>query len=407
MRNNRRQFLKMMGSSFACWAGSSYVLPKSLSGKNLTNKRDMIFGWTTCLTYQAGERKLGYDYFSNLLDEMKEHGMTRLLVMMASHGYFSPGNHGLAWPVRNPKLKPQLDKKALNAHEETEFFSRIIDKAHDLGIEVFIEIKYLGMIGMREGYPGIEFTTRSDGRYTHRVRPDASDIERNAIKAMHVCCDSKPAHQYMRDKIRDVLERYKKLDGIVLEHPSYSGVSCYCQSSRKKVLQDTGKDIHDLSQEALLRWKSIRIRDTLIDLKKLVKSVNPHFKFGFYTGVPATDGDIAGYQAHRGHRTETLTQVGFDFVMPYCEGRNRDREVDMIERVFDHMAPLECYLHTTIRRDMPRNYPLPTKGPKYIKNIIQWAKEYSKKNDRFLGMTFFNEVKIPDENRQAVYDSIG
>ena len=56
----------------------------------------MIFGWTTCLTYQAGDRKLGYDYFRRLLDEMKKHGMTHLIVMMASHGYFSPGNHGLA-----------------------------------------------------------------------------------------------------------------------------------------------------------------------------------------------------------------------------------------------------------------------------------------------------------------------
>ena len=28
-------------------------------------------------------------------------------------------------------------------------------------------------------------------------------------------------------------------------------------------------------------------------------------------------------------------------------------------------------------------------------------------NKNFLGMTFFNEVKIPKENRQAVYDSIG
>lgn len=406
MRGNRRQFLKITGAGLVCWAGAFYGHPCSLSGKNLRDQRNMIFGWTSCLTYQTGDRKLGYDYFSHLLDEMKAHGMTRLLVMMASHGYFSPGNHGLAWPIKNPKLKPQLDERALNAHEETEFFSRIIDKAHDLGIEVFIEIKYLGMIGVREGYPGIEFLTQPDGHYTHKVPPGASDFERNAIEAMHICCDSKPAQHYMRDKIRDVLERYKTLDGIVLEHPSYSRASCYCQSSRKKVLHDTGKDIHDLSREALLQWKSVRIRDTLIDLRNLVKSINPQFQFGFYTGAAPRDGDIAGFQDNRGHRTQTLAQAGLDFVMPYCEGIHREKEPDMIESVFDHMAPLKCYLHTTIRRDMPWNYPLPPKGPKYVRNIIEWAKVYSKTNDRFLGMTFFNEVKIPDENRQAVYDSI-
>ena len=75
----------------------------SCSGKQ--KEREMIFGWTTCLTYQTEDRMLGYGYFSNLLDEMKEYGMTHLIVMMASHGYYSPGNHGLAWPVKNPKLK--------------------------------------------------------------------------------------------------------------------------------------------------------------------------------------------------------------------------------------------------------------------------------------------------------------
>ena len=41
-----------------------------------------------------------------------------------------------------------------------------------------------------------------------------------------------------------------------------------------------------------------------------------------------------------------------------------------------------------------------------IKNIINWGKEQFKKNERFMWMTFFNEVKLPTENRQAVYDSI-
>jgi hypothetical protein len=406
MQIKRRQYLKLMGSSVACWAGPFNLLSCSQSSEKKEKERNMIFGWTTCLTYQAEDRKLGYDYFSGLLDEMKIHGMTHLIVMMASHGYFSPGNHGLVWPAKKPKLKFQLDKNALNAHEETDIFLRIIEKAHEQGIKVLVEIKYLGMIGIKEGYPEIEFLTKQNGDYTHKTAPDAGDYEKKAIEAMHICCDSEPAHQYMRDKIQDVLERYINLDGIVLEHPSYTGESCYCQSSRKKLLQDTGKDRHEIEPEELLKWKSIRIRDTLIDLKTLVKSINPKFKYGFYTGVPVTDGNIVGFQDNRGHRTETLAQVGFDFVMPYCEGRNRDKEPEMIEKVIDHLAPLKFYLHTTIRRDMPRHYKLPPKGPQYVKNIIKWGREYFKKNDRFMGMTFFNEVKIPEENRKAVYDSI-
>jgi hypothetical protein len=60
----------------------------------------------------------------------------------------------------------------------------------------------------------------------------------------------------------------------------------------------------------------------------------------------------------------------------------------------------------TIRRDMPRNYNLPPKGPKYIKQMVNWAKQTFEKNECFLGMTFFNEVKIPPKNRRAVYESI-
>jgi hypothetical protein len=155
-----------------------------------------------------------------------------------------------------------------------------------------------------------------------------------------------------------------------------------------------------------LEWKSHRIRDTLIDLKNLVKSINPKFEFGFYTGFSPSDSNIAAFQQNRGHDTGELGKVGLDFVMPYCEGRHKEFETVEIERVIDYLAPLDFYLHTTIRRDAPHNYNLPPKGPKYIKNIINWGKKYQKTNSRFKGMIFFNEVKIPKENRDAVYQSI-
>lgn len=366
----------------------------------------MSFGWTTCLTYQAGDRKLGYEYYSNLLDKMKQHGMDRLIVMMASHGYFSPGNHGLAWPVYNEHLHPQVDKNALNAYEETEFFSKIVAKARQMGITILIEIKYLGMVGIHEGYPGIDVLRTKDGEIIHTIDPNAGAFERKAIEALHICCDNPQAHTYMRDKIADVLTRYKSLDGIVLEHPSYSGDTCYCENSKTRIKADTGKEIDQLSKPELCEWKAQRIKDTLIDLKHLVKSINPKFEFGFYTGFSPSDGNIKEFQLNRGHDPKTLNQIGFDFVMPYCEGRHQENETIEIQRVIDYLSPMDFYLHTTIRRKMPKHYNLPPKGPEYVKNIIAWAKQAQKQNPRFKGMTFFNEVKIPGENRQAVYASI-
>jgi hypothetical protein len=141
-------------------------------------------------------------------------------------------------------------------------------------------------------------------------------------------------------------------------------------------------------------------------LKKLVRSINPRFEFGFYTGFSPDDGNIAAFQLDRGHDPKTLEEVGLDFVMPYCEGRHREHETAEIERVIDYLAPLDFYLHTTIRRNSPHNYQLPPKDPAYIKNIVRWGKQYAKQNSRFKGMMFFNEVNIPPENRDAVYASI-
>jgi hypothetical protein len=397
MKINRNEFLKILG-----------IFPLILSGKSFSNepKKKMVFGWTTCLTYETNDRKLGYDYFSQLLDEMHAHSMTHLIVMMASHGYFSPQNHGLAWPVKNERLSYQVDKKAVNAYEETEFFSGIIKKAHALNIKVYIEIKYLGMIGIKEGYPGVGFLTKIDGSSTKIIRPEASDYERNATETLSICCDNRQSHQYMRDKISDVLTRYNDLDGIVLEHPSYGSEVCYCKASRERIKHDTGKEVEELSVKEFQAWKAGRIRDTLQDLKNVVKSINPNFEYGFYTGFSPSDGDIANFQLNRGHDPKLLKQVGFDFLMPYCEGRHQEYEAEEIQKVIDYLAPMDIYLHTTIRRDPPHNYKLPPKGPEYIKSIIKWGKEYSKANERLKGMSFFNEVKIPEENRQAVYDSI-
>jgi hypothetical protein len=404
MTISRKTFLKTI--SGALMGLSHGVLGYAARNTVTRLKREMIFGWTTCLTYETGERKLGFEYFSRLLDEMSNHGMSRLLVMMESSGYFSPLNHGLAWPVRNQKLLLQLDRKALNAHEETEFFSRIIDKAHSLGISVFIEIKYLGLIGVKEGYPGIEFLRKSDGQIIHTIRPEADAYEREAIATLHICCDSPQTRQYMRDKIADVLTRYAKLDGIVLEHPSYTADTCFCRCSKEKLLQETGKQMENISKEELLKWKSKRIKETLQDFKSLIKSINPQMQFGFYSGFSPLNGTIDEFQSNRGQTIEALKEVGFDFIMPYSEGRHQDQETQEMERVIDYLSPLPCYMHTVVRRDSPHNYQLPPKGPEYIKKIIAWGRRYHEQNRRLTGMTFFNEVKIPEENRLAVYDGI-
>ncbi len=63
MEINRRKFLNMLG-----------ITPLAIYGRDFQgffseDKPDLHFGWTTCLTYQTDDRKLGFEYFSNLLDD--------------------------------------------------------------------------------------------------------------------------------------------------------------------------------------------------------------------------------------------------------------------------------------------------------------------------------------------------
>ena len=183
------------------------------------------------------------------------------------------------------------------------------------------------MIGINEGYPGIEVLGKKDGKMIHTVPSETGADEREEIESLHICCDNKRARQYMRDKIYDVLTRYRDLDGIVLEYPSYFGNTCYCKGTQQQLKNDPGKSIDELSVEEYQSRKSRRVRDTPIDLKKLVKSINPKIEFAIYTGVSPLP------------------------VAMILQGLKR----------WD--------LHTTIRKEPPLNYPLPLKGANMLKPI--------------------------------------
>jgi hypothetical protein len=365
--------------------------------------RRPIYGWTTCLTYEAGPKPLGPEHFLSLLGDMRRNGMTRVIVMMTADGYFDPLHHGLAWPVSRKPLEGMVDPGALNADPKTEFFGRFIDAAHERGIEVFIELKYLGHDGVEEAYPGIEFLRDAQGRRVVRAPDGSTELARRRIDTLQVCCDSEPAQRFMRDKMEDVLGRYPKLDGMVLEHPSYGRGACYCPASKRRLLGDLGKPMEQSSAEELTRWKNARIRDTLIAVRSQARAVIPALKLGFYTGFSPHDGDVRGFQEARGHAVETIGEAGWDFLMPYGEGRHAERETAELERVIAYLAPQPVYLHTVVRRVSPHNYQLPVKDPACVRNIVAWGKAMALREPRFLGMSFFNEVKVPHDNREAVY----
>lgn len=349
----------------------------------------MFFGWTTCLTYETGTRMLGYDYFSSLIDEMAENGMRRLVIMMENPHVppVDPYNHGIAWPARNVRLKPFIDGKAVNGNPRTEFIGKIIKKAHDRGIEVIFEIKYLGYLGIQRSYPGIVF------RGEVKICPD-------------LCCDNDDAHEYVKDKTIDLLECYPEVDGVLLEHPSFDGV-CHCAASEQKNIATFGKKGGELAEGIILERQAERISWCVSDLVGLSKSINPALKFGMASGFMPDDWDLHKYSRNRAHNIENLRKIkGLDFLAPYGEGRHREKETFALERIIDYLQPFDIYIHLVIRKKSPQGYPLPEASPEYIRKMIQWAREFGSQNPRLKGLLFFNEVNVPDENRTAVYKNI-
>jgi len=365
-----------------------------------------VFGWTTCLNYEIGPAPLGFDHFRRLLDEMERGGMRMVVVMMASEGAFDPLHHGLAWPVSREPLRRLVDPTAVNADPRTEFFGRFLDAAHAKGIEVFIEMKFLGLDGVEEAYPGIGFTVDAEGRRSTRAPDGAEETERRRAASLPICCDSEPAVRFFMDKMLDVLGRYPALDGMVLEHPSYPRGSCRCASTLRRLLADTGKTPETAAPEELVRWKAMRIRDTLIEIRRQARRIIPGLQLGFYTGFSPEDGDIRGFQEGRGHSIEAVREAGWDFLMPYCEGRHRDREDLELERVVEYLSPMPVLVHAVIRRESPRGYPLPPKDPAYVAGLVASCAALARREPRFRGMCFFNEVRVPPDNRQAAYDGI-
>ena len=100
-------------------------------------------GWQIGLTYcHPSSRGADYQYMMRLLDEMVEHGMNLISIMMQSYSIYDPIHDGYSWPVRNGKLQAYRDENAMNSDPNTEFLSNIIKEASKRNIEVELFLNY-------------------------------------------------------------------------------------------------------------------------------------------------------------------------------------------------------------------------------------------------------------------------
>lgn len=323
---------------------------------------------------------MDYDYATRLLDEMAEHGMNLLSIMMQSYGYFDPQHDGYAWPVQNPKLRPYRDSHAINADEKTEFLSKAIEYAKQRHIQIELFLNW-----------GIWNPNKLD-------QSKGSNLQLSKSKKyggwLH-CPDSPIAWQFGLDEMTDLLTYYpqRNVTRFGFERISYSGSNyCVCPYTQAKFLEQMHKSINNSREKEWKDWRIRNIAKKITEYTAEIHKTRPDLQI---------DAHARG-SSEWGHDPHLYSSCGVAAIQPHTiQFKSSKRE---IYSVLDYLAPNPCISHFDARDVAPANYPIWIKTPKIIRTVLQWLADYPKPH--LNGIIFFNEPTVSPQNKQAVYTSL-
>ncbi|MFH1922900.1 MAG: hypothetical protein ABIP48_23800 [Planctomycetota bacterium] len=389
----RREFIKEIAGAVASatvawhWPGVSRARAAPAVAGRVEGRKLKYVGWQVGVTYQATARQgRDRDSLMRLLDEMAQHRMNLLSLMMISHGFYDPNHDGYCWPVRNPRLKHYWDSNSINGRESTEFVRDVIAAAADRGIETQLFMNW-----------GIWNPDRIQAAYP-AASPQINRQEALAAKTskywLH-CPDSPGAWQAGLDEVADLLTYYDhpNVTSYGLERLSYGGAQyCFCPHTQEKYRQEMGASIFDESAAGLEAWKRKHVGDYLSQYVEHIKRVKPDAGTWLHTQC------AAGW----GHDPPQLKACGIDYVVPHTI---QFRETKLgIHQKLERLAPNPCVLHFCTRDRRPANYPLWIKTPEIIAEVIDWVLDYP--GDNLAGIMFFNENATSPRNKEAAYEQI-
>ena len=345
----------------------------------------MILGWQIGISYEAATPEGNhFDKMLRLLDEMAEHGMNYLSLMMTSYARFDPGHDGFCWPVKDRKLECFRDKNCLNADAKTEFVSKVIDEAEqrNIGIQLFSNLAIYNPERIRVSFPNTGEQQLKNG-------------EPCPWLFCPVCGD---VWELEQREIEDLLMFYNhpNVKSVGYERLSFSPGTCCCAACTEKYKIETGKDIHDFSDGDMLfdRWKADVITAKMKVLNEKIKSIKPDMQVFLHSSC--ADG--------WGHDPKRLKDASVDAVMPHiAHFETTKRQFDAL---LDKLTPNDIVLQMCVRNRVLKNYPIWAKTPQIISQFGDWIMQYREKDDRLKGVLFFNENTVCEENRKAVYEVV-
>ncbi len=203
---------------------------------------------------------------------------------------------------------PRMKEWQGNKRSNFDYLGHFIRKAHQLGIEVHASLNvfvaghnYFDRGLVYSGHPewtsmvytpdkGIIPITQQKEKYSAMVNPINADFQKHIINIL-----------------KEVVRKYPKLDGLMLDRVRYDGLSAdFSDLSRKKFEAYIGEKITNFPTDIFqwkknqegkyypergkyflkwIEWRVKNIYDFMSLARKEVKSVNKNISFGTYTGA--------------------------------------------------------------------------------------------------------------------------
>lgn len=263
--------------------------------KIVENEKKALMWFDATANFERFSHKDSIDFY---LTKIKDLGFTHAIVDMR------PISGDVLYAS---EIAPRLTEWKGAKHGDFDFLGYFIEKGHELGLEIHASLNtfvaghnYFDMGPIYETNP--EWATMV---YT----PSGEIVPITELKQKYSAManpNNKEFQQYILSIFEELVTKYPKMDGIMLDRVRYDGLMAdFSKSSRVDFENYIGKKLKQFPQDVFewvdkdgkpsikrgeyflkwVEWRTSVITSFMKEARETVKRVNPNLQFGTYTGA--------------------------------------------------------------------------------------------------------------------------
>lgn len=209
------------------------------------------------------------------------------------------------------KIAPQLTEwKGFTRQADFDMLQIAINEGHRLQMAVYASINVFSG-GHNHFNKGIIYTTHPEWQSENYLDTGITSISKIKTKYSGMLNPADPqVQEYELSILAEIIGKYKKLDGIILDRVRYDGLEADFSSLSKKIFEKyIGKEVNNFPAciftykkqtnnpgskpekvpgvffKEWLEWRASVIYNFMKDARKTVKEINPKIIFADYTGA--------------------------------------------------------------------------------------------------------------------------